>query len=389
MLAVSPYPCSRSQEFGTGGWSVRNCMLHLSSAAAFSQTSHSIMRSSLFGFSSSWKRSIRHAGIKVTKLDILLMRFPVQCYSTRRAPASRLPKSNPRPSMEEESKAFYVVRKGDIIGIYKNLDDCQTQVSSSVCDPSVSVYKGYSLSKDAEDYLASRGLKNAIYTISSVDVREDLFGALAPCPFQQPEGPVPSTSKASKKASVQKRPQEDMEMESKQLDGSVPLTSKASKKISLQKRSQQEVELEGNMLSCALEFDGASKGNPGKAGAGAILRSEDGSVVWRLREGIGIATNNVAEYRALILGLKYALEKGFKRIRVLGDSNLVCMQVQNLWQTKNKNMADLCQEAKELKDKFLSFQICHVAREFNSAADAQANLAISLGNGEVSMDCDE
>lgn len=107
-------------------------MLHLSSAAAFPQTSHSIMRSSLFGFSSSWKRSVRHAGIKVTKLDILLMRFPVQCYSTRRAPASRLPKSNPGPSMEEESKAFYVVRKGDIIGIYKNLDDCQTQVSSSV-----------------------------------------------------------------------------------------------------------------------------------------------------------------------------------------------------------------------------------------------------------------
>ncbi|RWR90320.1 Ribonuclease H domain-containing protein [Cinnamomum micranthum f. kanehirae] len=315
MLAVSPYPCSRSQEFGTGGWSVRNCMLHLSSAAAFSQTSHSIMRSSLFGFSSSWKRSIRHAGIKVTKFDILLMRFPVQCYSTRRARASRLPKSNPGPAMEEESKAFYVVRKGDIIGIYRNLDDCQTQVSSSVCDPSVSVYKGYSLSKDAEDYLASRGLKNAIYTISSVDVREDLFGALSPCPFQQPEGPVPSTSKASKNASVQKRPQEDMEMVSKvQLGGSVPLTSKASKKISLQKRSQPEVKLEGNMLSCVLEFDGASKGNPGKAGAGAILRSEDGSVV------------------------------------------------QNLWQTKNKNMADLCQEAKELKDKFLSFQICHVAR---------------------------
>ncbi|RWR81499.1 hypothetical protein CKAN_01018500 [Cinnamomum micranthum f. kanehirae] len=365
-------------------------MLHLSSAAAFSQTSHSIMRTSLIGFSSSWKRSIRYAGIKVTKLDNLLMRFPVQCYSTRRARASRLPKSNPGPSMEEESKAFYVVRKGDIIGIYKNLDDCQTQVSSSVCDPSVSVYKGYSLSKDAEDYLASRGLKNAIYTMSSVDVREDLFGALVPCPFQQPEGPVPSTSKAFKKASVQKRPQEDVQMESNvQLDGSVPLTSKASKKISLQKRSQQEVELEGNMLSCVLEFDGASKGNPGKSGAGAILRSEDGSVVWRLREGIGIATNNVAEYRALILGLKYALKKGFKRIRAQGDSNLVCMQVQNLWQTRNKNMADLCQEAKELKDKFLSFQICHVAREFNSAADAQANLAVSLGNGEVSMDCDE
>ncbi|KAG1362721.1 hypothetical protein COCNU_10G009400 [Cocos nucifera] len=79
-------------------------------------------------------------------------------------------------------------------------------------------------------------------------------------------------------------------------------------------------------MSCVLEFDGASKGNPGKSGAGAILRTEDGTVVSRLCEGLGNVTNNVAEYRALILGMKYALKKGFKQIRVQGDSYLVCMQ---------------------------------------------------------------
>ncbi|GMP30377.1 hypothetical protein CsSME_00005072 [Camellia sinensis var. sinensis] len=79
-------------------------------------------------------------------------------------------------------------------------------------------------------------------------------------------------------------------------------------------------------LSCTIEFDGASKGNPGLAGAGAMLRADDGSMVCRLREGVGIATNNVAEYRAVILGLKYALKKGFKHVRVQGDSKLVCMQ---------------------------------------------------------------
>ncbi|XP_062106791.1 uncharacterized protein LOC133818102 [Humulus lupulus] len=82
----------------------------------------------------------------------------------------------------------------------------------------------------------------------------------------------------------------------------------------------------GSSDSCILEFDGALKGNPGLVGAGAVLRAEDGSAVWQLREGVGIATNNVAEYRALLLGLKQALKKGFKHIRCQGDSMLVCMQ---------------------------------------------------------------
>ncbi|GJM94271.1 hypothetical protein PR202_ga10902 [Eleusine coracana subsp. coracana] len=80
-------------------------------------------------------------------------------------------------------------------------------------------------------------------------------------------------------------------------------------------------------LSCILEFDGACKGNPGRSGAGAIIRRLNGSVIAHLREGLGITTNNAAEYRALILGLKYAANKGFKHIRAQGDSKLVCYQV--------------------------------------------------------------
>ncbi|KAJ6926879.1 hypothetical protein NC651_011086 [Populus alba x Populus x berolinensis] len=152
--------------------------------------------------------------------------------------------------------------------------------------------------------------------------------------------------------------------------------------------------------SCILEFDGASKGNPGPAGAGAVLRAEDGSMVCRLREGLGIATNNVAEYRAVLLGLKHALKKGFKYICVQGDSNLVCMQIQGLWKLKNQNLVDLCKEAKELKDMFTSFQIKHVPRpdykwhilcfivkEFNFEADVQANLATNLRDGQIEEDC--
>ncbi|KAL3499740.1 hypothetical protein ACH5RR_038833, partial [Cinchona calisaya] len=93
------------------------------------------------------------------------------------------------------------------------------------------------------------------------------------------------------------------------------------------KKRPHEALWSGSGRSCTLEFDGASKGNPGQAGAGVVLRADDGSLSCRLREGLGIATCNVAEYRAIILGLKYALDKGFTSIRVRGDSKLVCMQM--------------------------------------------------------------
>ncbi|XP_015695718.1 uncharacterized protein LOC102712467 [Oryza brachyantha] len=252
---------------------------------------------------------------------------------------------------------FYVVRKGDVIGIYKSLSDCQAQVSNSVCDPSVTVYKGYSLHKETEEYLAARGLRHPLYAINAADARDELFDGLVPCPFQQPDGTGTSTLK---------RP---LEME--------PGPSKKQPKV------VEQEPLPDSSLSCLLEFDGASKGNPGKAGAGAVIRRLDGTVIAQLREGLGIATNNAAEYRALILGLRYAAKKGFKYIRAQGDSKLVCNQVQDVWRARHDTMADLCKKVKEIKGRFHTFQINHVLREFNTDADAQANLAVELPVGEI------
>ncbi|XP_026659121.1 uncharacterized protein LOC103703834 isoform X2 [Phoenix dactylifera] len=354
-----------------------NCISYVSSAALFSHGSRVIMRSSLYGFSStSWKSSIRHAGIKVLKLDFILMGFRVQCFSARHSKRLRLPEVKPQPSMEEESNAFYVVRKGDIIGLYNSLSDCQAQVSLLVSDPSVSVYKGYSLHKETEEYLASRGLKNALYSMNAADLKDDLFGTLTPCPFRQPDGLASLVDKTPKKMSFQKTSKDMLN----NLDAvRSTSTEQANKPLELGHSK------EAQPISCNY-FDGASKGNPGKAGAGAVLRTEDGTVVSRLREGLGDATCNVAEYRALILGLKYALKKGFKQIHVQGDSKLICMQVQDLWKTKNQNLADLYKEVKELKDMFLSFKIGHVKREFNSDADTQAKLAADLPIGKVCED---
>ncbi|KAG5534969.1 hypothetical protein RHGRI_022922 [Rhododendron griersonianum] len=315
--------------------------------------------------------------------------------------------------MDREKDAFYVVKKGDIIGVYKCLNDCQALLGSSVCDPSVSVFKGYGLPKEAEDYLVSNGLKNAVYSVAATDVEDRLFGQLSVCPFQVQYSsilfilsfgslqPPSSKGKALDQLISEKRLQRK-----EVVPTSIPVTPQSKhavfqniiqvpsgssisipSAISLVVNSFANSQICQAQGFCTLEFDGASKGNPGLAGAGAVLRVEggsgSGSRVCRLREGVGIATNNVAEYRALLLGLNYALQKGYKHIRVQGDSKLVVMQVQGLWKLKNQNMADLCKVAKELKDRFLSFEIRHVERDLNSAADVQANLAIHLKNGEV------
>ncbi|CAD6212800.1 unnamed protein product [Miscanthus lutarioriparius] len=133
-----------------------------------------------------------------------------------------------------------------------------------------------------------------------------------------------------------------------------------------------------------LHFDGASKGNPGKAGAGAVLMTEDGRVVSRIHEGLGVTTNNAAEYRALTLGLKEAIDHGFESIKVYGDSKLVTNQVNGVWQTRNQNMKELCNEVRQLKENFNSFEISHVPREWNAEADRQANMGIRLESGAVS-----
>ncbi|URE27992.1 Caulimovirus viroplasmin [Musa troglodytarum] len=374
------------------------------------------MWSSLSGFSSASWRGFSRGSSKVCELDFVLTGFHFHCFSTHHLRTRPLPKKDSQPSMAEESNAFYVVRKGDIIGIYKSLSDCQAQVCLSVCDPPVSVFKGYGLRKETEEYLASRGLKNPLYSVNASDVKADLFGPLLPCPFQQPDGLVdilPTKTPSLKRTKdmqpdgldiLPTKPPSPKRTKDKQPDGldilptkppspkrtkdkgtagSGSMSTEQSTKHLKQAYSLEAKKVPHSDMSCIIEFDGASKGNPGKAGAGAILRNLDGSVICRLREGLGVATNNVAEYQALLLGMRFALKKGYKQIQVQGDSKIVCMQVEDRWKAKHENMACLCKEAKGLKDSFLSFSINHVKREFNADADAEANLAVDLPVGDI------
>ncbi|XP_050363860.1 uncharacterized protein LOC126782621 [Argentina anserina] len=324
------------------------------------------------------------AGVNLTTFESAVSRFRTQLYSSQTKAASPRPRKKKKKSaMDQEKDAFYVVRKGNVIGVYKSFADCQAQQGSSIRDPPVSVYKGCSLRKKDEKYLASCGLKNALYTISVEDMEDGLFGKLVECPLQDPAA---SEVEMSGKTAAKKRSQQEAESENVEVAGSTSISDTPSGK---QAKKKTDVEVPPSGRGCTLKFDGASKGNPGAAGAGAVLQADDGTLICKLREGLGVATCNVAEYRAIILGLKHALEKGFSRIFVQGDSKLVCMQVQGLWQVKNQNLSTLYQEVKKLKDRFVSFKINHVLREKNSEADTQANLAITLADGQVQEECEK
>jgi len=125
--------------------------------------------------------------------------------------------------------------------------------------------------------------------------------------------------------------------------------------------------------------DGAAKGNPGPAGAGAVLFGDSGEVLAELHKSLGHATNNVAEYEALILGLEEARRRGIQRLDVRMDSMLVVRQMQGLWKIKHPGLRPLALRAGALLAEFPTRTIEHVPRDENSHADRLANLAVELG----------
>ena len=125
-----------------------------------------------------------------------------------------------------------------------------------------------------------------------------------------------------------------------------------------------------------LYSDGACRGNPGEGGAGAVILDAEGNVVWEGKEYLGHCTNNIAEYKALILGLKGALASGCKNLAVFLDSELLARQINGSYRVKNENLKLLMQEVRSLLSLFDTFQVKHVLRSNNAQADKLANLAI-------------
>ncbi len=122
--------------------------------------------------------------------------------------------------------------------------------------------------------------------------------------------------------------------------------------------------------------DGAARGNPGDAGAGAVIKDSRGRTIKRLRRSLGVTTNNMAEYRALLLALEAARNLGLERLKVFADSELLVKQINGLYRVRSEDLKPLYAKALRLIEGFEHFEVHHIPRTENSEADRLANEAI-------------
>jgi ribonuclease HI len=130
--------------------------------------------------------------------------------------------------------------------------------------------------------------------------------------------------------------------------------------------------------------DGGSRGNPGPSAIGAVVLDPASDPPRRLAtvsECIGITTNNVAEYRALIAGLEAAAPYGARRVRVRADSKLVIEQVKGTWKVKQPHLRPLLEQARSLLAAYAEVDLQHVPRAENADADALVNAALDASTG--------
>jgi len=125
-----------------------------------------------------------------------------------------------------------------------------------------------------------------------------------------------------------------------------------------------------------INTDGGARGNPGPAGTGVVIKAENGEIVYRHGGYIGTATNNVAEYRALIKALTECRNLGATALKINMDSELIVRQMLGQYKIKEPSLQKLAQEAVTLLKSFQTYSFTHIRREFNKEADALVNQAI-------------
>jgi ribonuclease HI len=224
-----------------------------------------------------------------------------------------------------KKRRFYAVVSGRRQGVYDSWADCEKHVKGFAGNR----YKGFSSEDEARGFLKANGVDIGPH----VTIGDDHAGA---------EPPVP-----------QKKGEERTE-----------LVRAAPKALCPAK--------------ARLEFDGASKKNPGPSGFGAVIfDDETGNVVEEITGYLGDAhTNNQAEYAGLIAGLHACVDIGIKDVLVKGDSKLVINQINGDWQVKNETLRLYYRAAKKLVERFDSFRAEHVYRNENTHADRLSNVAI-------------
>jgi ribonuclease HI len=125
-----------------------------------------------------------------------------------------------------------------------------------------------------------------------------------------------------------------------------------------------------------VNVDGGARGNPGPAAIAAVVTTPDGEVLEERSEAIGVATNNVAEYRALLLGIARAQALGAREIELVGDSELIVRQVRGEYRVKDAALRELHAQVKEALEGFERWSVRHVRREENELADTLVNATL-------------
>ena len=134
-------------------------------------------------------------------------------------------------------------------------------------------------------------------------------------------------------------------------------------------------------MKARLSTDGGARGNPGPAAYAYVLEAEDGTVLAARGEAIGVATNNVAEYRALVEGLRKAVELQLDELEVVSDSELIVHQMRGEWKIKKDTLRPLWLEARELASRIRKVRYTAVRREHNELADRLVNEALDAAGG--------
>jgi len=130
------------------------------------------------------------------------------------------------------------------------------------------------------------------------------------------------------------------------------------------------------MTEITIHTDGAARGNPGPAGAGAVITDTKGNVVAEVCKYLGETTNNQAEYQALLLALEEAKKHGALRVSIFSDSELMVRQLNGEYKVKNAGLRPLFEKAFRLLRDIGGYKVMHIPREKNKRADQLANLAI-------------
>ncbi|HEU4937473.1 MAG TPA: ribonuclease HI family protein [Vicinamibacterales bacterium] len=134
-------------------------------------------------------------------------------------------------------------------------------------------------------------------------------------------------------------------------------------------------------------IDGGARGNPGPAGYGVSIQSADGTVLEELHGGLGIATNNIAEYNGLLAALQWAVDHDVRRVHIRADSELLVRQMRGEYRVKNPGLQPLYVRARLLAAQLDDVKFEHVRREFNKEADRLSNVGMDEAEAQLKGEC--